>query len=509
MPVAVPYVRFSSVEQASGSSLERQENLVSSWLSRHPEYTRYTQKFEDLGLSGFHGHHVTEGAMGRLLDAVEQGFIPAGSVVLVEALDRFSRLKPMTTLRNLEALVGKGVSLITLEDGQRYDASALDDQRLLLLAMKAQAAHEYSARLSTRVLGSYASRTAAAKAGEKIKRRNPFWLTSEGELIPDHAATLYQAFLAFSNGVPLRLLANTHADHFKNRQSLKHALRNPAAIGHWQRMQVIQEDGKQRRIPGELIKNVFEPAIPEELFFQVQALLDAQSDDTHTTARKFPLSGLLVCGECGSNMMLLKAAKKNGVTDAVRCYRRVGNTSRCTNQKTLPVPVVGWFFYETMRPFAFRAYQQTKLPETQRQRIKLEGQIAQLKQQQARLRRLVILDEDDADAQQEYQSLINQRQQLEQELATLPETTDVAQVPLQEFYQFLNSGPFAITNLLQRDGYRIVCHNDGTLTLNQDSGDGSPAQVQYAGYRRKAKRWAIQYPDGDTIEIDRYANSDH
>jgi DNA invertase Pin-like site-specific DNA recombinase len=502
MPVAVPYVRFSDPSQQHGSSRERQEALVSGWLARNPKYTRYERKFEDLGLSGYHGHHVTEGEMGRLLDAVEQGFIPAGSVVLVEALDRFSRLKPMATLRNLETLVSRGVSLITLEDGQQYDASALDDQRLLFLAMKAQAAHEYSARLSARVLGSFVERTKAAKAGEKIKRRNPFWLTSEGELIPDKARALHEAFLAFSNGVPLRLLANQHREHFANRQSLKHALKNPAAIGHWQRFRFDRVDGKQVRTPGELIKNVFEPAVPEELFFQVQQMLATQAEQAPTVARKFPLAGLLECAHCGANMVLLRANNRNA-TDAVRCSKRMAGNANCDNQRTLPVPVVGWFFYETMRPFAFRAYQRTKLPEAQRQRIKLEGQIDQLRQQQARLRKLVMMDDDDTDAQAEYQALVDQYRALKAELDALPSVDDVAQVPMQEFYRFLNGDPFATSNLLQQDGYRVLCHQDGTLAINQE---GS-LSARYIGYRRKLGRWAIELDGSEIIEVDRYANT--
>ena len=501
---AVPYLRFSSIEQASGSSLERQEALVSGWLALHPEYTRYEQKFEDLGLSAFSGHHITQGDMGRLLDAIEQGFIPAGSVVLVEALDRFSRLKPMAALRNLEEIVSKGIEVITLEDGQRYDASALGDQRLLYLVMKAQAAHEYSARLSTRVLGSYASRTAAAKAGGQIKRRNPFWLTSEGRLIPEKALVLQQAYLSFSSGTPLRLLVTQFPEHFGNRQSLKHALKNPAAIGHWQREHIVTEEGKRRRVKGELIRDVFEAAIPEELYFQVQKLLADQSDPAHTVARKFPLAGLLVCGSCGANMVLLKGGR--GQTNTVRCSKRMANTASCTNQKTIPVPVVGWFFYETMKPFAFRAYQRTKLPETQRQRIKLEGQIDQLRQQQARLRRLVLLDEDDVDAQADYQNLVHQRQSLEQELSALPTTLDVEEVPAQEFYRFLRGDPFAITNLLQLAGYRIICNQTGELVVSPDDLVSTITAAQYVGYQRRSGLWEIRLPDGNSVHVDKHAN---
>ncbi|MGV8843826.1 MAG: recombinase family protein [Pseudomonas sp.] len=504
MKIAVPYVRFSSSEQRHGSSLERQENLVSQWLARNPEYTRYTQRFEDLGLSGFHGHHVTEGAMGKLLDAIERGHIPPGSVVLVEALDRFSRLPPMTTLHILQRVVECGVTLVTLEDGQRYDDSCLLDHRLLFLAMKAQSAHDFSRRLSDLTRASYTQRATKAKAGEVIRRHNPFWLTSEGELLPEEASIVQQVFLAYSTGAPIRMIANQHTKYFKNRQSLKHALKSPAAIGHWQRERIVREGGKTTRKPGELILNVFAPVVPEELFYQVQKMLALSASVVPTVARRFPLAGLLSCGDCGANMVLLRGVA--GTTDSVRCYRRMANTANCTNKKTMPVPVVGWLFYETMRPFAFNAYQRTKLPATQRERLKLEGKVEHLRQQQTRLRQIMVLDGMDADTEADYKGVVARRKLLEIELGDLPITSNVEQVGMVEFNNFLNSGAFVITNLLQLDGYRIICHADGRLIVNGSTDDTPPVSVQYLGYKRQRKHWAIQFSDGDVIEVDKGAN---
>ena len=49
----------------------------------------------DEGLSAFHQKHVTKGALGTFLAAVEAGKVPPGSVLIVEALDRLSRANPM------------------------------------------------------------------------------------------------------------------------------------------------------------------------------------------------------------------------------------------------------------------------------------------------------------------------------------------------------------------------------------------------------------------------------
>lgn len=501
MPIAVPYVRFSSERQSYGSSLDRQETLIVNWLARHPEYNRYEQKYEDLGVSGSSGQHVEAGAMGKLLTAIEDGHFPAGTVVLVEAMDRFSRLEPMDTLNHLRSIVKAGIDLVTLDDGQRYDAKSLKGNSLLYLAMKAQAAHEFAVRLSDFTVGSYVDRAKEAKAGHSIKRRNPFWLTSEGELKDDGSPeVLEQVFTAVSNGVPLRALAAQYAQYFGNRQSLKHALRNPAAIGHWQRTVTVGVDGKKQRVLGELIKGVFKPAVTEELFYQVQKLLDDLADQPPTVARKFPLAGLLQCADCGANMVLLRQNSRQQ-TDTVRCYRRMQSNDKCTNQKTIPVPVVGWFYWETRKPHAFRAYQRTKLPENTRQRIKLEGQIDQLKQQQARLRQFVMMDASDKDAKEDYQNLVDQKKGLEQELESLPTVANTPMVSMLAFQRFLNSDPFAIANLLQLDGYRIICHRDGTLEVNRSADDNPAGKVKYVGYARKHKKWWVEYTHGDTMLV--------
>lgn len=505
MPIAVLYIRFSSVEQGDGSSLERQEERANQWFAQNPTFTRYEKTFRDLGLSGYKGDHIKAGALGKLLLAIEQGYIPAGSVVLVEAIDRFSRLPPLETLRHLETIVKAGVNLITLRDGVRYDESSLKSQSLMMLAYHAFAAFDYSNTIAGNIRDSYTDRAKEAKVGNPIKRRNPFWLTSDGELKGDGSLdAIQQVFQGFANGVPLRALAIQYSQYFANRQSLKHALRNPAAIGHWQRTTAIEVDGEKERVPGELIKDVFKAAVTDELFFQVQRMLDDLADQPVTVARKFPMAGLLQCGDCGANMVLLRQNARLQ-TDAVRCYRRMQSSEKCTNQKTIPVPVVGWFYENTRKPHAFRAYQRTKLPENQRQRIKLEGQITQLKQQQARLRQLVLLDDGDKDALADYSKLVDEKKARELELASLPQVADTAVVGMAEFHQFLHGDHFAISNLLQQDGYRIVCHRDGLLEVKVSADDNPVESAQYIGYARKYKMWKIKPKNAELLFVDSYS----
>lgn len=68
MPTAYGYIRFSS-DQQHGASLARQEDMVGKLLVAHPDYQRSTQRFGDLGISGYKGKHL-DNAFGRLRAAI-------------------------------------------------------------------------------------------------------------------------------------------------------------------------------------------------------------------------------------------------------------------------------------------------------------------------------------------------------------------------------------------------------------------------------------------------------
>lgn len=155
MAQAISYVRFSSLKQKHGSSLERQEQMIGGWLVEHPSYTLSALQYKDLGKSGYKGEHVNGGGFGKLLAAIQQGAIKDGDVVLVEAIDRAGRLDAVDMFGILHPILSAGVSLITLDDNQTYNRESLNGPAIFLLAAKIQSAHQYSAALSRRIKASY------------------------------------------------------------------------------------------------------------------------------------------------------------------------------------------------------------------------------------------------------------------------------------------------------------------------------------------------------------------
>ena len=88
--------------------------------------------------------------MGRILQAVRDGLLGEGDVLLVEDLSRLSRLEILDGLETvLLPLIRSGLVIVTLEDGQRLEQDALnsDAGALITFVYKAQAAALYAAKL--------------------------------------------------------------------------------------------------------------------------------------------------------------------------------------------------------------------------------------------------------------------------------------------------------------------------------------------------------------------------
>lgn len=100
---AYSYVRFSSPEQLKGDSLRRQLSLSAGYAKRHGFVVDESLKLQDLGVSAYKGKHLQRGALGGFLKAIENGQVLAGSVLLVEALDRISRQEPWDAIWSLFA----------------------------------------------------------------------------------------------------------------------------------------------------------------------------------------------------------------------------------------------------------------------------------------------------------------------------------------------------------------------------------------------------------------------
>ncbi|THJ30311.1 recombinase family protein [Lampropedia aestuarii] len=150
------YLRFSDPKQSAGGSVDRQLAYASRWAAEHGLELDTKLDLRDEGLSAYHQKHITSGALGAFLRAVEDGLVPDGSVLIVEGLDRLSRAEPIQAQAQLAQIVNAGITVVTASDGKSYSRQRLKDNPMdlvysLLVMIRA---HEESDTKSKRVKAS-------------------------------------------------------------------------------------------------------------------------------------------------------------------------------------------------------------------------------------------------------------------------------------------------------------------------------------------------------------------
>lgn len=183
MPNAYVYSRFSTPQQEQGNSLERQHELCLAMCRQHG--WTVVETFDDKGKSAWKGDHLRSGKLGKFAIRVRSGEIEPGSILVVEQLDRLSRLEPRATQRWMEDLCDLGLRIATVDGPKVYDRDSLRGPEALMnvltILIKAQVAHEHSQRKSGLNYDNWQRRFERAKAGEIISRRTPAWLSVSDE----------------------------------------------------------------------------------------------------------------------------------------------------------------------------------------------------------------------------------------------------------------------------------------------------------------------------------------
>ncbi len=161
---AFSYLRWSSDNQTKGHSLERQLAATRE-ICREKGWTLDESIFPDEGVSGYHGDNIEKGHLAHFIEAVEARKIKTPCVLVVEALDRLTRLKLSQARSLFDRLLGNGVMICTAHNRKIYDATSLENPfEIIMSLMEFSAAHEYSKNIGRR--------SRAAWEAKKQKARN-------------------------------------------------------------------------------------------------------------------------------------------------------------------------------------------------------------------------------------------------------------------------------------------------------------------------------------------------
>ncbi len=362
-PKAYSYIRFSTPEQRKGDSLKRQEREAKKYAEKLGLTLDDSQKFKDLGKSGYKGFNRHYGALKKFIDLVDKGEIPKGSLLIVEHLDRLSREKVMDALPLFINLLKKEIKIVTLQDDQIYDKSSINKNSNLLTnsIYLMTAAHDESLKKSIRI------REALEEKREQLRKNEikiysakcPLWVElsdDKTEFIPIPEACeaielIFKKRLEGKGSYKIEKELNLDPNVWKPpinarnktggwRDSyINKILRNRKLIGEYQphRMETktIIKNGKEeeRSIPvakGEPIKDYYPKVIDEGLFYKVQELIKQNS--------KFPgnaggggnkdkgsnlFTHVVKCGICGSSMQFVDKGIQYLICDSKRRKNKV------------------------------------------------------------------------------------------------------------------------------------------------------------------------------------------
>lgn len=326
---AYSYVRFSTPSQAAGASLQRQTEKAAKYALEHGLTLDTELKMTDLGVSAYRGKNAHTGALGGFLKAVEAGYVARGSYLLIENMDRLSRADIVTAQGLFLQLVGSGINLVTLTNGEAYSAERFqrEPEAILMVVLELIRANKESVR-KAQLVGDAKARKKKRLAehgleGKPYTRQTPAWIRwsdTEGryELIRERADIVKEMFERVDRGDGLGRIARDlnergvptwartggqrTADHWRI-SYVRKVLASTAPIGAFTpHTTTHDETTKVRRDePMAPVENLFPSAIDADTYWRVHRKLSATAARGRNAKQppKSIVAGIVFCATCG------------------------------------------------------------------------------------------------------------------------------------------------------------------------------------------------------------------
>lgn len=354
MKRAYPYIRWSSAAQERGHSLARQSEAIEKWLEGRG-YEVQQQIVED-GQSAFDGANLSPGGkLHQFIMDVEAGLIPAGSLLVMESLDRFSRSHWKQATPHLQRILNNGVGVVITSKDKVYDSS-YNQFDLFQAIFELSQANEESVKKSVRVRSVRQDRITRMLSGEKmgwlgIPPRWLDWNESKKDFVLNHNAPAYrECFYLSARGYGSIEILKQVNDQFAGQIAIRgkkgvvetklsistvaQLLNNHAAYGRY-----TAKDGRYK-------DDYFPKLVTKELFDQSLAAVSLRNDrsaglrsqrrNRNLTKEPAPkqvnwLAGSLFCSCCGGKVYLVHNKRRDGYQSVFYCHaRKSGKSKDCT-----------------------------------------------------------------------------------------------------------------------------------------------------------------------------------
>lgn len=335
MTLAYSYIRWSSDRQTEGTSLERQTAAAAEYCKRHGLQLAEAN-YLDAGVSAFKGKNAAEGALKAFLDAVDEGKVSKNAYLLIENLDRLSRLPPRRALRLLEGILDRGVTVVTIKPEDKYTNADLDEDvfRLLRVLMDFERSHKESKRKSDLVSKAWSLNRQNWKPGDRlISKRGPAWLKANADVtgwipLPEKVEIVQRIFkMAITTGQS-RIVDVLNEEGVETMEDAQYwtqgvvgaLLRSPAVKGDY-----VQKNGGERVIEG-----YFPAVVTKEQWLRVQSAVKARANTGGTKSDKVNnlFSALSRCMYCGSATRFVPTRKGHAYIHCLKAYSKGGCPAR-------------------------------------------------------------------------------------------------------------------------------------------------------------------------------------
>lgn len=340
-PLAIAYVRWSSTVQGGDDkdSYDRQTSPLEFFTSSTG--VPVVETIIDPGQSAFTGENSKKGKLKGILDRIESGEIRKGDFLVVESIDRITRMRVLDGVALIQdGILKKGVKLYTTTDNKiySYEDPEKDFENLLMISLIAKRANEESEIKSKRRRSAWNKAKTKATDGVPFNAHNPPYglrydpEENRFEIVEDEAIEIKKIFEGLKyEGVSNTLKkVNLTSKRKWSRKTVHLMLTSRYPIGT---LMSQKRDGKTK-VFERYIENYY-PAILTHKEFQdaLQAMKQrgkVKDYGRNTEGYLNIFKHCVKCAVCGQSLMFEKSINKKGIKYGYfHCWTRKETLSHC------------------------------------------------------------------------------------------------------------------------------------------------------------------------------------
>lgn len=331
--VGYAYVRYSSIAQATGESVDRQISPLKQFTDETG--VQIKEIIVDEGVSSYKGKNVNKGKFKEILNRIESGVIRKGDYIVVESIDRITRQRVSDGVELLQGILRKGIRIYTTIDRicYSYDREEDDLQNIVMIALIAKRANEESVTKSRRRKDVWNKHKQLAVEGvAKINRKKPpyglrFDEAASGFVINEAEASEIRAIFSLLKYMGVSNAIRTVNESSKRKWANRHVMH---MIDSQYPLGVLRSQRRTSNDKKEFIEYIegYSPAIVTQAEFNeaVTAMKSRRDrkDYGNTSSDDINIFRSVVkCGCCGSSLVFEKQKNPKGVVYYyLHCYSR-------------------------------------------------------------------------------------------------------------------------------------------------------------------------------------------